>query len=338
MKTPSPKVTLQINLAPSDLLYAHHILPHQLRQFGSQVDEILLVLDLHRSAGRFAEGWEERLPKIKLLIDDCCQQYFHANFKEVDYSPEAKKNVNQMFFNGQDIPPKDFRGGPFYSYFFGLYSAKNDYVFHLDSDLMFGGGSSTWIEEAIALLSGRPDILVCAPLPGPPTHDGTLKSQLAQPEPHYSTAFRFDFLSTRLFMIDREKFTTQVKHLSLQSTSTWGILKALVEGNPPYKLPEEMLTEAMSEKSLVRVDFLGKPPGMWSLHPPYRSKVFYDNLPQLIKKIESGDVPVDQLGDHDINDSLIDWSSARTTLKQNRWWKRLATQWKQKLLNCYSVS
>lgn len=337
MKMISHKVTLQINIAPSDLLFARHILPHQLRQFGNQVDEILLILDLHRSAGRFAEGWEERLPQIKSLIDDCLHEYPHANFKEVNYLPEAKINVSQMFFNGQDIPPKDFRGGPFYSYFFGLYSAKHDYVFHLDSDLMFGGGSSTWIEEAVALLSEQTDILVCAPLPGPPTHDGTLKSQVAQLEPHYSTAFRFNFLSTRLFMIDREKFIAQVKYLPLQEASAWGTLKALVEGNPPYKLPEEILTEAMLEKSLLRVDFLGKSPGMWSLHPPYRSKVFYDNLPELIKKIESGDIPDAQLGDHDVNDSLIDWSSAKTTLKQNRWWKRLATQWKQKLVNYSSI-
>ena len=324
---PDSKVTLQINLAPSDWLHAKYTLPHQLRQFGSQADEILLVLDLHRSAGRFSEGWEERLPKIKSLINDCYLHYPHAHLIEVDYSPETKRSVSEMFFKGQDIPPKDFRGGPFYSYFFGLYSAKYNYIFHLDSDLMFGGGSSTWIEEAVKLLSERSDVLVCAPLPGPPTYDGTLRSQLAQPEPHYSPAFRFNFLSTRLFMLDREKFISRINYLPLRYATPYGMFKALVEGNYPYKLPEEIFTEAMVEKSLLRVDFLGNSPGMWSLHPPYRSKEFYEGLPKLIEKIEKGLMPESQLGDHDVNDSLVDWNSARLKLKQNRWWKRLASRW-----------
>lgn len=107
-----------------------------------------------------------------------------------------------------------------------------------------------------------------------------------------------------------------------------GVIKALVEGNYPYKLPEEVLTEEMQEKNLSRVDFLGNAPGMWSLHPPYRSPEFYEVLPHLIEKIETGLIPESQLGDHDVNDSLVDWTSARLKLKQNRWWKRLANRWR----------
>jgi hypothetical protein len=331
-------VTLQINLAPSDWLHAEHILPHQLRQFAHQVDEILLVLDLHRSAGRFAEGWEERLPKIKSLIDRCCKQYPHAHLKEVDYSPTALARVSAMFFGGKTIPPKDFRGGPFYSYFFGLYAAEHDYIFHLDSDLMFGGGSSTWIAEAIDLLTQQPNILVCGPLPGPPTADGHLRSQVAEPEYHYSRAFRFSSLSSRYFLLDRKRFTSSIKQLPLKYPSIRSIIKALIEENYPYKLPEEIFTEAMLEHSLVRVDFLGKSPGMWSLHPPYRSKNFYASLPKLIQIVESGDIPEAQRGDHDVNDSLVDWDSARVALKQNRWWKRLGKNWKQKFLNSFVLT
>jgi hypothetical protein len=79
----------------------------------------------------------------------------------------------------------------------------------------------------------------------------------------------------------------------------------------------------MQQHGLSRLEFLGQAPGMWSLHPPYRSSNFYDNLPNLIQRIESGDIPEAQRGVHDVNDSLIDWSSAVAALKQNRWWKRL---------------
>src|SRR5260370_32205961 len=54
--------TLKINLAPTDLPHLIHILPHQIRKFGGQVDEILLTLDLHQSHGRFGTAWKERLP------------------------------------------------------------------------------------------------------------------------------------------------------------------------------------------------------------------------------------------------------------------------------------
>jgi hypothetical protein len=62
---------------------------------------------------------------------------------------------------------------------------------------------------------------------------------------------------------------------------------------------------------------------MWHLHPPYRCQDFYAKLPSLIERVERGDVPEAQRGDHDINDSLVDWTEARQRLRENRWWKRL---------------
>ena len=54
-------VTLQISLAPTDLPTAKHTVPHQLRVWADQVDEILLVLDKHRSHGRYSMDWQEQL-------------------------------------------------------------------------------------------------------------------------------------------------------------------------------------------------------------------------------------------------------------------------------------
>ena len=44
-------ITLQVNLAPSDLPHAIHTIPHQLRRWRAQVDEVLLTVDLRRSTG-----------------------------------------------------------------------------------------------------------------------------------------------------------------------------------------------------------------------------------------------------------------------------------------------
>jgi len=310
-------VTLQITLAPTDLPHAKHIVPHQLRQWAGQVDDILFIVDLHRSRGRYSEGWKERLPGLRLLIEECCAKYAHAHAQDVDYSPEVAAILSSLFFGGQPLPAKDWNGGPFYSYFFGLYAPKHNYVFHMDSDMMYGGGSQTWVTEAVQLLTERPDVLICSPLPGPPTADGRLRSQLLEPEPFSSLAFRSPKLSWRHFLMDRNRFYSHIKRLSLTEPPRRRIWQALADGNPPYDFAEEIVSHAMSKQGLLRIEFLGSDPGTWSVHPPYRSKLFYDRLPTLIRQIETGEIPESQRGDHDLNDSMIDWTDARKSL-----WKR----------------
>ena len=68
------------------------------------------------------------------------------------------------------------------------------------------------------------------------------------------------------------------------------------------------------------MDLLGAAPGMWSLHPPYRSEQFYGELPRLIERIETGNVPDAQRGDYELNDSMFDWSSARRRAMLRRLW------------------
>ena len=57
---------------------------------------------------------------------------------------------------------------------------------------------------------------------------------------------------------------------------------------------------------------------MWSLHPPHRSALFYERLPELINAVEREDIPDGQRGDYDINGSMIDWSSAQRTFWRER--------------------
>jgi len=324
MNANHPEVTLQINLAPTDLPHAEYILPHQLRQWGAQVAEILLVLDLRRSRGPRSAAWEERLPGLRLLVDECCSRYANAHWVHVDYSPETAQNVASTFFGGHTVPAKDWNGTAVYPYFFGIFAAKHDYVFHMDSDMLYGGGSTTWVMEAVELLTQRPDVLICSPLPGPPTADGHLRSQTLPRDSHDSLAFlaasRDDAFSTRLFLIDRNRFSSRIGQVRMIRPSRYKVCRALAEGNPPYELAEVMLSRAMAAHGLARVDFLGRPPGMWSVHPPYRSKLFYDSLPRLIERIEAGDIPELQRGDHDVNDSMVDWSSARKPL-----WRRVGS-------------
>ena len=313
-------VSVQISLAPSDLPHAGAILPHQLRTWSGQAGEVLLCVDDRKGTahGRFAEGWDERRPGLQRLLDECAERHPNVRVATVDYGEATRRAIAERFFGGRPVPEKDSRGGPFYSYFFGLHEARHDLVMHMDSDMLFGGGSQSWLEEATALLAERGDVLACNPLGGPPTDD---EARWRDPrEPHPSLAFRCSSISTRLFLLDRRTLAAHVGALPLRAPARLrSRAKARVHGNPPFALPEDLLTEAMHAAGMGRVDLLGSDPGMWALHPPFRSERFYAELPELVARVERGEVPDGQRGDHELNDSMIDWTDARAAFRRRRW-------------------
>jgi hypothetical protein len=315
--------TLEITVAPTDFPHAVEILPHQLRQWGGQVQEVLFTFDLHRTAhgGRFADGWEERRTPMRELLDDLCRTHPNARVAEVDYAPETMREVAAAFTGGSSMPAKNTNGAPIYPYFYGLHQARNDLVLHLDSDVMFGGASQTWIEEAATLLAENSDVLVCNPFPGPPTVDGALRREKAPRFEYSSPAYRFETMSSRLFLIGRKRLRERLFPLHLLGPiRRVSAIKARLHGNPPFRAPEMSIGAAMSSAGLCRVDLLGSQPGMWSLHPVYRSEEFYRALPQLIERIEKGDIPDAQRGDYDLNDSMFDFSRARRRRMVRRLW------------------
>jgi hypothetical protein len=325
-------VTLQINLAPTDLAHVREVLWHELRQFGDQVSEVLLVLDLNKNRMVPQAAWDEGQAGLRRLADQCAERYPHLRLLDVDTSPEVAQKVADEFSGGRPIPEKDWRGAPIYAYFFGLWASRHNYVLHMDSDMMYGGGSRTWVAEGVELLQSRPDALLCSPLPGPPTADGRLTAQSLPREPLDSLAYRADQVSSRVFLLDRSRFRERVGALDMVPPSRHKVWLARVDGYTPYECAEVMLSRALVQNQLIRIDFLGRDPGLWSVHPPYRSALFYEQLPNLIARIESGDVTDAQRGNYDVDDSMIDWSTARKPR-----WRRLMRHGELAARNLLSV-
>ena len=217
MRRSSTPVTLQITLAPSDYRHAKILLEHQARTWRDQVDEILLTIDFHRSPGRFSERWAEG----EHLILPLAQSVGGARTVAVDYSAAARTRVSGEFFAGAPVPEKDFRGGPYYSYFFGLTEARNDHVLHTDSDMFFGGGSQTWLAEAVELLHTASDTLVVAPLSGPPAPDGGLRQLRATAEPEPRRCFRLDVMTSRPVLLQRSRFRECIGALRPRPPREW---------------------------------------------------------------------------------------------------------------------
>jgi hypothetical protein len=303
-------ITLQINLTPRDFRFARYLLPHQLRQLGGQVSEVLLVIESRRSKGAFGDDWDEGLQAIMELAKNVP----NARVVSVDYSPQTRKKISREFYGGHTVPLKDWRGGPFYCYFFGLSAAAHDLVFHIDSDMFFGGGSQTWLAEAVEVLKTYPDILVLVPFSGPPlyrdgtatAHDPTIKERRELGNGLWT--YVADDFTTRHFLIDRKKLGSQFGPLHVgyhwDPRPIHRFLKTLL-GLRAIETPEDTIEAMMKEKNVSRAIYLGRAPGMWALHPPLPPfPGFLDMLPKLIERIEKEDIPEGQRGYYDMNVSM----------------------------------
>ena len=315
-RTPRP-VSLQISLAPSDLPHAREIVPHQLRQLGGQVEDVTVTVDTQPGTGRFSAGWAEGNAGLDVFLEHLTATHANVRVVPVDYSSPAARRVADTFFDGQPVPAKDYRGGPFYCYFYGLMAAQHDLVLHLDCDMLIGGGSQHWVSEALRILDERPNVLACNPLAGPPALDGTLNphqnhTQGAQPDPELPHAYRFGRLSTRLYLLDRRELAELggsrfAAHISGSTTSGETRAptgeRAAAGSYPP--IPEQMISLEMQRGGLVRVDFLGSDPGMWAVHPWARDKEFYVLRPRIIERIERGALSDDQRGSQELSLGML---------------------------------
>lgn len=323
---PKVRTALQINMHPLDVGHVVHTLPHQLRAWAGQVDRIVISLDTQVSkTGRYhASDYQQSLERLTALLGDMQRDVPALVVDIVDHSAPALEAVRAAFFaSTPEIPAKAFDGGPFHAYFYGLLRANAEYVLHMDSDMLFGGLEQSWIEQAVVSLEARPDALFICPFPGPPCEDGSLNPALHQGFPGLRSveppqrlhadhpAYRFRSVSTRIFLLDMQRFAARVGALQLVRPDARRRLRAWLLAQSPLAMPaEEILSSNMERLGLERIDMLGHGTGMYSLHPPYRNPAFYRQLPDLIARIEAGDLPDAQRGDYDINASMIDWSDA----------------------------
>jgi hypothetical protein len=297
-------VTLQISIAPPDLRYARPVVEHQLRVFGEQVDEILLTPDTRRSRGRrFGAAWGESAGELGAFLSELERAHPRVRVLPVDYRRSVSRKVAERFFARRRIPAKDFRGGPFYTYFFALWAARHNLVLHVDCDMLFGGGSRTWVADAVELLRSRDDVLAVCPLPGPQTADGSLRDQDPYgPRREGRHAFSFGNFTSRVFLLDRER----LRPVPLWRIPGWkGRLWGELRRQPSYALPEVLISELMCERRWVRHDFLGSPPGLWSVHPIEHDEDFRGALPRLIEQVERGELPEAQAGRYNLHPDTI---------------------------------
>lgn len=118
--------------------------------------------------------------------------------------------------------------------------------------------------------------------------------------------WRFATVSTRLFMIDMERFAKRIGSLELLRPDVKRRIRSLAYNQQPVSMPaEEVLSTNMMRSGVHRLDFLGTGTGMYSLHPPYRSPEFYAALASIVERIERAIFPK---------------VSSAISISTDRWW------------------
>src|ERR1019366_5414588 len=134
----------------------------------------------------------------------------------------------------------------------------------------------------------------------------------------YGGALSFKHMSTRTYLLDVQRFRTRLGGIAVLSRPP-GRMEKRSPGPQPL---EVCFSSALAKSSLRRLDILGSDPGMWYLHPPLRSERFYKELPSLVDRVEHGEIPAQQRGDYDVNDSMLDWRDARRKSRRRQiYWK-----------------
>jgi hypothetical protein len=307
--------TLQVTLAPLDVRFARHTLGHLVQRWGPQVDEVLLVVDQRESPFR-ARTEQADVARARAELDAVIAELEHPGLRvvAVDRSREARRRTAERF-GARRLPESDFRGRPYYTYLFGLAEARQPYVLHVDSDMMFGGGSATWIAEAIDWFARDETLVACNPLPGPPRADGVLRGQEGYPYKIVGdAAYRFENLSTRVFLADMTRFETRLGTLAGKRIPTLrSVVGSTLRRQVNWMTLEERVTLSMHQSGSGRLDFLGTGAGMWSVHPIDRSEAFYQHLGSLVALLEAGAAPTEeQRGHYDLDASMIALAAARS--------------------------
>jgi hypothetical protein len=231
---------------------------------------------------------------------------------DINYDPAYRNQIYQKHFHSPIRATHNYKGYPILGSIFTIEECKSDYIVHFDSDMMMYQQSDySWIEESIHLMLKDPNLMFVRPLSGPPTDD---PSQLQhQPDKLNPAGFyQYQFFGSRVYLINRQRFEQLIPFPIIWRTYRQKFMDSLplklktllnnLTGKGKLESWEIMVSEKVKQTDYYRGTLSN--PKAWTLHPKDRSDKFIAALPDIIKRIESGDYPPQQAGYYDLISEL----------------------------------
>jgi hypothetical protein len=291
-------ITLSLMVARTDVLWIKPMLEHLCKAHRNSVSKIAVFVDTAPLGPSFKNrpgvGTLDELYKIlhktqkERLIDE---------IKEIKYDASIRKEIYRRHF-GYDIGvTHDFRGYPIFGIIQTLEQTDSDLVLHFDSDILFYRNlASNWLDEAVQLLESREEVMFVAPHPGPPRYDGELNQKGLEYTKHDSF-FTFKKFSSRIFLFSKKKFQDMLPMKPLP-ISWKRLLWQKLTKKSAYLPWETIISNRLKTSKYFRAGLSNNE--YWTLHTPDHGPEFVKNLPEIIRKVESGWFPESQAGDYDM--------------------------------------
>lgn len=302
--------SLSILAARTDLPFLMQTVPHIVRGCNFQFSDRLLAVDTAPLSGD-----KVNRPGIGTLdeLRQCCHQLKDAGVvdrvEDIDYSDSYRQEVYRKHFGLPIRNSHNYKGYPILGTIFSIENPQTDYLVHFDSDMLLHSEPDySWVEEGIKLLQQNPDVIAVRPLTGPPTSDGSIHQQVDY-EYDRNGFYRFNFFSSRVYLIDCKRFEKLLPLPALWRSYNKKILNRLPNGiktmlnyltnKGQLDSWEVMVSRRLEETKYVRATM--ESPKAWTIHPKDRSPEFLEALPDIIKYIEAGWYPMAQAGYYDLD-------------------------------------
>ncbi len=306
MKIPSCSIWFLV--ARSDVSFMMQTIPHIIRMCNYPFSQRVVAVDTNPLSGDYISR-----PCIGTLteLQKCCDNLLKSGVIDkiinIDFSEDYQYKAHVKHFGQFIRQTHNFRGAPVLGYIFLLEEAQSDYILHFNTDmLIYHDPNYNWVKEGIEKLCQYPEIVCVTPLSGPPSEDGLLH-QRAPYEKDPRGFYRFKQFTSRKFLVDIKRFQKLLPlRISWKAKSRPSNLPHLLQTIiDPFTAEKEldrwenMVSNRLRETPYFRIDL--DTCSAWAVHSSYtHDKVFVENLPRIIEKIESGWYPPEQAGHYNL--------------------------------------
>ncbi len=281
MNNPPPKVSFTVNVCNSDAPYLEQTLRHMMRQLNFPFCERIATYDPGSQVGKYAERIQGSQNEIERILQTLLDDEIIYRVDIIPWTDEEQDRILKKYFGDQDIDLKDFSGAPIYQYLYAMDACKGDYLFHVDSDMLFyRQGEKSWIYDGLELLIKEKQVIVATHQGGPPQARNWFEALIGksfEPKPtsdwHHAL-----FTSTRYFLMDVSRF-----HSCLPLTQE-------KTGEPL----ENSFTHSFTLEGFQRWSMNGHT--HWAIHPWKHDENYVRYLDDLIWAVENNIYPFKRTG------------------------------------------
>lgn len=277
----TPRVSFTVNVCNSDAPFLGPTLRHMMRQLNYPFAERIATYDPGRQTGKYAERIQGSQTAVERILDTLLDEQVIDRVDVVPWTEAEQHRILLKYFGNEKIDLKDFSGAPIYQYLYALDACSGDYLFHVDSDMLFHRqGERSWIDEGIALLRAKPQAIVATPQGGPPQARNWLErlTGISFERPAREPWHPADFISTRKFLMDAARFRACLP-----------LVKAI-----PGEPLENSLSHTCRLKGFQRWSMNGY--RHWTIHPWRHDENYVRYLDDLIWAVENGVTPFRRAG------------------------------------------